>query len=195
MTLVSNILQHHTITTARPARRWDWSASGGSRWVSQQHSLERHHSNMAGGTPASDDPVGGFALRQPCVSGSERPPQHLSHRKWPQPYWGLGGQNELIMLYTVTERPKVDLTQTFQTLQVGIFPGSSRPVPVSEPPARAAGLPPPKQVLAGVGRRQSTEIRWSSHFRSSLPEALRHSTWLWTAAETLRRAYSASTEE
>ena len=195
MTLVSNILQHHTITTARPARRWDWSASGGSRWVSQQHSLERHHSNMAGGTPASDDPVGGFALRQPCVQGPERPPRPLSDRERQQPYRRLGGQKSLLLHNKCRTSQKVDLTRTLQIPQVGVSPGPSRPVLDPERPERARGLLPPKPVLAGVGRRQSTEIRWSSHFRSSLPEALRHSTWLWTAAETLRRAYSAGTEE
>ena len=36
---------------------------------------------------------------------------------------------------------KVDLSQTCSTLQTRIFPGFVLPLPVSEPPARAAGLP------------------------------------------------------
>ena len=172
MTLVSNILQHHTITTARPARRWDWSASGGSRWVSQQHSLEIHHSNMAGGTPASDDPVGGFALRQPCVPSSERPPPSLSGGERQQRYRRLGGQKSLLLLLYAEQGRKVDLALIFRIPQTGVSPGSSRPVLGSEPPGRAAGLPPPKQVLAGVGRRQSTPFMCNSHLEGPLPEAL-----------------------
>ena len=57
---------------------------------------------------------------------------------------------------------KVDLTQTFQIPQTDVSPDSSRPVPVSERPEPPRDSLLPKSVLAGVGRRQSTDIGWSS---------------------------------
>ena len=90
---------------------------------------------------------------------------------------------------------KVDLTRTLQTLMDGVSPDSSLPVLGPERPEPPRGSLLAEAVLAGVGRRQSTEFRWSSHLEGPLPGALERGTWLWTAAETLRRAYSAGTEE
>ena len=104
-------------------------------------------------------------------------------------------QSAYILLYYTQNRPKGDLSQTCSTLQVGVSPAFLESVLASGRPEPPRGPPPPKPVLAGVGRRQSTEFRWSSRFRGPLPGALERDIWLQRAGRSLWTAYSAPAEE
>ena len=100
----------------------------------------------------------------------------------------------LLLLYAEQGR-KVDLALIFRIPQTGVSPDSSRPGLVSGQLGRPRGSLLPEAVLAGVGRRQSTEFRYSSHLEGPLPETRQHDISFQRAGRSPSRAYSASTEE